>query len=101
MHSVRMCDCDLYCDVQLSDWCVISPDAPFHHTPSYTRFSSTVCFPCQTRSAECVKLRQQVEDLKVQSESAEEAKGWLDRRLREVEVRTLEHLQNFLYTLDK
>ncbi|XP_060083093.1 GRIP1-associated protein 1-like [Ylistrum balloti] len=39
----------------------------------------------QGQSAECMKLRQQVDELKAQSQSVEEAKGWLERRLQEVE----------------
>ncbi|XP_033745670.1 GRIP1-associated protein 1-like [Pecten maximus] len=39
----------------------------------------------QEQSAECLRLRQQVDELKAQSQSVEEAKGWLERRLQEVE----------------
>ncbi|XP_021348656.1 GRIP1-associated protein 1-like isoform X2 [Mizuhopecten yessoensis] len=39
----------------------------------------------QGQSAECVKLRQQVDELKAQNQSVEEAKGWLERRLQQSE----------------
>lgn len=55
----------------------------------------------QEQSAECVRLRQQVDELKTQSQSVEEAKGWLERRLQEVEQNLKEKEEENTATLSR